>query len=117
MGLRVNRYWNARSPIFREIMKFTFIVLAAIVLAFGGLQADERNHVSLQIVNHTTSGYIKQGCVGLTFITSSGFSGTVGGSVSLASSTTYSIPIPAGTVMNDVSYTVTGGTLTSVEVR
>lgn len=101
-----------------KTMKSLLALILGMVFLHGGvISADERNHVSLSIVNHTSSGYVKAGCVGLTFITSSGFSGTVSGSVSLASSTTYSIPIPAGAVMNDVAYTVTGGTLTTIEVR
>jgi hypothetical protein len=95
-------------------------VLVVIAVAYGILspvKADERNQVHLTIVNHTASGYVKQGCVGLTFITSAGFSGTLAGTFSPAASTTYSIPVPSGSVMGDVYYTVSAGTLTSIEVR
>jgi hypothetical protein len=93
------------------------VFLSGLVLCWGTVQADERPQVTVTIINHTTSGYIKQGCVGLTVITSGGFAGTFAGSVSLAASTTYPIPIPSGARLNDTYYTVTGGTLTTIEVR
>jgi hypothetical protein len=97
-------------------MKRFLIVILAVFL-IGTVSADERNQVHLTIVNHTTSGYIKQGCVGLTLITSAGFSGTLAGTFTPAASTTYTIPIPNGSTMGDVYYTVSAGTLTSIEVR
>jgi len=72
------------------------LTILALVFVIGTLNADERNQVHLTIVNHTASGYVKQGCVGLTFITSSGFTGTLAGSFVPAASTTYPIPIPSG---------------------
>lgn len=100
-----------------KTMKRLLAVIAVIFLIGGSVRADERNQVHLTIVNHTTSGYVKQGCVGLTFITSAGFTGTLAGSFAPAASTTYPIPISSGSVMGDVYYTISAGTLTSIEVR
>jgi hypothetical protein len=94
-----------------------WIALLICLLIFSTAKGDERNQVHLTIVNHTASGYVKQGCVGLTFVTSAGFTGTLAGSFAPASSTTYPIPIPSGATMGDVYYTVSAGTLTSIEVR
>jgi hypothetical protein len=98
----------------REVMKRFLITLGCLLVLLMPAMADQQRQLS--IVAHTSSGFIKQGCLGLTFISSSGFSGTVSG-YTLAASTTLTIPISSHDWVGDVYYTVTAGTLYSVEIR
>ena len=68
---------------------------------------------------HTTSGSIARGCRGLTFVCGSGATCTVSGTT-IAAGAILNVPFfPEfkGDVLGAVAYTVSGGTLYSVEVR
>jgi hypothetical protein len=100
----------------REVMKRFLISVVCLFILLMPAMAQQYGTRTLSIVGHTTSGFVKGGCFGLTFISSSGFTGTVAG-YTLAASTTLAIPIPAQSTLGDTYYTVTAGTLYSLEIR
>lgn len=99
-------------------MKRFLIGLIAMGLCAGRLdsKADALPQVSVAAVARTANGYVRAGCLGLSFTCGSGATCVVSG-YPLAASASITIPIPAQSRTNDVYYTVTGGTLYSLEVR
>lgn len=102
----------------RQYARPFFLVLVAVILFLGRAEvfSDALPQVSVSAVPHTTNGYVKAGCLGLIFSCGSGATCVVAG-LPLAASTSVTIPIPAQSRTNDVTYTVSGGTLYSLEVR
>ena len=78
------------------------------------------NTLSVNIYNATTpQSPIKQGAKQVTFFTATNFTGTIG-NASTTSNTIKGVQLLAsqdGSRLNDISYTVTGGTLIIVDVR
>jgi hypothetical protein len=96
-------------------MKYLLILLLAI--SVSSIRADSTcGQMAVNAASHTANGYVKQGCHGLTFICGSGATCAVAGAT-LPANTIVTVPIPSCATSGDVYYTVSGGTLWSLEVR
>lgn len=111
-------YAAVTADVYHNGMKVTRVVVVDdsdnVITGFGNPVAGQR---TATIVAHTTSGSVAIGCRSLTFIASSDFSGTVLTNFPMAAGAGLTIPVPAGDTLGAVAYTVSTGTLYSVEVR
>ena len=97
-----------------------FLTLGLIVVYtfFGWIYCNAQSYgnVTCNASAHVNNGTVPTGCKGLVFVCGSGATCAVAGAT-LPANTILTVPIPAQSRVNDLQYTVSGGTLWSIECR
>jgi hypothetical protein len=108
-------FWQATQPVSGTVtatgpLTDTQLRATAVPVSLGAQRTPT-------IVAHTTDGTVAAGCRSLVFIASSDYAGTILTNFTLPAGAGLTVPVPTGDTLAAVAYTVTAGTLYSVEVR